>query len=325
MRSRSSDGKQHDTLFVERTNEPFSVTIISLDVRSEGGRAYKVIDDEKRRFDLREDQVIEVFRQTGIEPGGRIPSEFVWGVLGSQVRMVLVGGEMHSEMLRCTEALREAKQQRKSGVAPKQSTFVPGRVYRKRDQSLHVFVGKAKVPDSKKPLFAFVELPEAPDDHAGEDLDGAEAAVFHYIEVARKEREVAKKWPSMSWLERCEWSRQARYTETTYYEDIVMLSSPKFDAETSDDCTELVEQFRLNAGSQHKYVDGFRQDLAENRYQKANGGQSRVWYPRAGWDDFSWWRRSESERQKITAEQHKKTMAEYIETRAQFQREITWL
>ena len=55
-----------EPVVTERYNDPFAVSIIDLDVRSQGGRAYKVIDEENRRFDLREDQVLEVFRRTGV-------------------------------------------------------------------------------------------------------------------------------------------------------------------------------------------------------------------------------------------------------------------
>ena len=95
---------------IERANDPFTVTITDLHVRSEGGRAYKVIDDDMRRFDLREDQVFEVMKLCGIKPGGAVPGTFVWGILGSQMRLVLVDGVLHNAMIKGANEKKESKQ-----------------------------------------------------------------------------------------------------------------------------------------------------------------------------------------------------------------------
>ena len=86
------------TKTITRKNDPFSLKIIDIDARSEGGRAYIVIDDEGRRFDLREDQVLEAIAFNGIEAGGKIKGSFVWGVAASTVRLVLYGGELWTKM-----------------------------------------------------------------------------------------------------------------------------------------------------------------------------------------------------------------------------------
>ncbi len=69
----------HEPIIVRRANNPFELTILHLDVRAECGRAYKVVDDENRRFDLREDQIMDVIKHVGIQPGGKIPGTFVCG------------------------------------------------------------------------------------------------------------------------------------------------------------------------------------------------------------------------------------------------------
>ena len=84
---------------IEIDNKPFNIKIIGLEVRSQGGRAYKVIDDKNRRFDLREDQVFEIIRLCGIDKGGEVKIPVVWGILGSQVRLILVGGKLYNEMM----------------------------------------------------------------------------------------------------------------------------------------------------------------------------------------------------------------------------------
>lgn len=80
-------------------NEPFRVKLINLDVRSEGGRAYKVIDESSRLFDLREDQLLAAIRVGGINRGGTLNCYVIWGSLSSQTRLVVVGSTLHEKMI----------------------------------------------------------------------------------------------------------------------------------------------------------------------------------------------------------------------------------
>lgn len=163
---RWADERWHATGYFEPKievldNEPFKVTITDLDVRCEGGRAYKVVDGKSRRFDLREDQVLEVMRLRGILPGGQIPGTFVWGILGSQVRLTLVGGELHSQMVEESRKLAEAAAKRAAGESITPGKLQTGHVYRKTvygNDNFYVFVGRVTVLGAKKPLYAFVEL-----------------------------------------------------------------------------------------------------------------------------------------------------------------------
>ncbi len=83
-----------------KDNTPFSITLVSLDVRSEGGRAYKVVDDNGLCFDLRESELLEMIKLHGIKPSGTTDAKFVWGVSGSQVKLVCVGGTLHQDMFK---------------------------------------------------------------------------------------------------------------------------------------------------------------------------------------------------------------------------------
>jgi len=116
------------------SNAPFAVTIVDLHHRSEGGRAYKVVDPYMRRFDLREDQVLEVMAKCGIEPGGKVPGLFVWGTLGSQMRLALVGGELHKAMVAGADALKAHKAAQVAGTAPTEGTLQVGHVFRFEEQ-----------------------------------------------------------------------------------------------------------------------------------------------------------------------------------------------
>lgn len=328
--------KGPDPVFVERANEPFTITITDLDVRSEGGRAYKAVDEEGRRFDLREDQVLEIFCHTGILPGGAVPGEFVWGVLGSQMRMVLVGGDLHTEMAKQGDELKDFKNRQALGMTPTESTLAFGHVYRKRDQSFHVFLGRVKVPGNERALFAFAALPTPPCDHGDEVLDVDRYSGEHGAHL-REEREVHRKWAAMTWLERCQWDwydrndylhRQYPGVPPDYYNhpvDIVLMSSPKFEAEVTEDCTDLARQLRANDGAKHKYVNGKGEDLSEERFKLTNGGHERQWmHPRIHGYDFSWYRLSYEEQEKREREYKAKVMADVIATRQQFQKEMVW-
>lgn len=312
---------------VERANDPFSITIIDLDVRSEGGRAYKVIDDENRRFDLREDQVIETLRNVGVNAGGKVPGQFVWGILGSQVRMVLVGGELHTEMVKQAETLRDFKRMQASGSLPTENTFKFGHVYRKRDGSRHAFLGRVKVPGNDKVLSAFVVMPEKPekDDDYYTDNAGDERLKQFY----RIQKSVIAKWDDMTWEERCQWEWQdSEWLLQTdgelhpVFENIVLMSSPKFEAEDASSALNTwAKQLRTNAGSNHKYVNGYGDDLAESWWLHTfNNGQ-----PRRYDDGPVWCTISYDERCRLMDEQHQKDNKARFEARELFQKEMVWL
>jgi len=327
--------KNGEPEFLERTNDPFSITIIDLDVRSEGGRAYKVIDSQDRCFDLREDQVLEVFKHSGVHAGGQVPGQFVWGILGSQMRMVLVGGDLYAEMLKQAEDLKNAKRDQALGRTPTESTLKVGRIYRKRDKSLHLFLGRVKAPTTTlqkdthtftttegKAMYAFVVLPTCPD---AVDLDDIANRQDEWAKHAREENTIVENWSNMSWVERCQWDwydskeymqRMYKDAEPGYYyapEPIVLMSSPKFEEELSDVEEEFAAQLRANDALVHKYFNGNREDLAETRWRYLfNNGRERDWYA---------YNRYGQRDQKAQSAINKA----YMETREQFKNDLVWL
>ena len=175
-------------------NEPFEVTIIDLDIRMQGGRAYKVIDEKRRMFDLREDQVLEAIGTCGINPGGKINGKFQWGISGSQCKLALVGGGLHNEML---EGLNNAKKEvklKESGEMITPGKCVPGCVYRRLDKYV-LYVGKFKYPGEKKFIHATLDLdgPDAEPYFLDWDYDDQGRRVEHKDEV---------NWPTSTWDER---------------------------------------------------------------------------------------------------------------------------
>jgi len=257
---------------VEWTKEPFEVTIIDLQVRSEGGRAYKVVDNESRLFDLREDQLLEALRMGGVQPGGKINGKFVWGVQGSQVRMVYVDGEMHKGMLEKLETNKEKDLIRANGGAPTPGTLKVGRVYKKRDESLHLFVGRVSTATSKKKLFAFAALPNPPYRHTDEVYNDLIERYSDsdrnkdYVERLRRDQDLAVRWDTMTWLERFE-SLRGSY----YLPEIMLMSTPKFDSEESDNLEDVAAMLRANVNNDHRYVDGNRNNLAHARWLAKTG------------------------------------------------------
>jgi len=241
---------------VERTNEPFSVTIVDLDVRGHGGRAYKVIDSASRRFDLREDQLIEVFKLAGIAAGGAVMGEFVWGVSDGKVCLVLVGGDAHSEMVQGTLARKEADAARKANGTLTASKLVVGRVYKKRDGSLHLFMGKCKAPLFDRPQYAFVEMPTQPEAH---DLAAWEGLPESDLREARARNEFLTTWESLSWRRRCKDQWVDKYKDPSskkpyvHYAPYVFVAMPKFDSEVGVVEPSFFEEIRANAQGLHGY------------------------------------------------------------------------
>lgn len=319
---------------LQRPNEPFSITITDLDVRSQGGRAYKAIDSSMRRFDLREDQVLEIFKHVGVSPGGHVPGQFVWGVLGSQMRMVLVGGALHIEMVEQLKDLKDFKQRQALGQTPTEGSLQFGHVYRKRDQTLHLYLGKVKLPETKKASFAFLELPARPNRHDELDFDNCNPGYSQYIPCWRKEREIADTWDTMSVADRCEWDWKLQYEgerfigggardDYEYCEDIVLMASPKFEAEDSQVDVEFATTVRENANARLKYANSQSDDLAEDAFKAKNGGINRNWYLER--QSGAWYRLERSEQEKLELAYRAKVHREALVSRAQFQSELVWL
>lgn len=286
---------------VELKNYEFNITIMNIEKRSEGGRAYKVHDDEMRMFDLREDQVTEAMRHCGISPGGKINGKFTWGILNGSVKLVLVGGTSHAEMLKNVEEMKKREELLKSGNALTPDKLKFGHIYVQKHGSLHLFIGKVKLPGAKAPSYATIELPEKPVFWDGFDIDNEEKMTStygkEYVNEQLAMRDIAAKWDGMSWTERCRWQwvEHPNYTYMKYaasvpegyynrYAEISVLSSPKFESEHGDVELELAESVKKNADGEHRYVNGNRHDFAEEAWARAhNGGHRRDSYMSNRW------------------------------------------
>lgn len=88
-------------------NKFSSLSIIDLECRGNGGRAYKVIlpvEGSNLLFDLREGPLLDMINTLGIKPGGVIEGEFEFVMNKSQLNLVRVGSSIWNEAKRISEA-----------------------------------------------------------------------------------------------------------------------------------------------------------------------------------------------------------------------------
>jgi len=126
---------------ITRENKPFTIQICGLDIREEGGRAYKVIDTEGHMFDLREDIAFEVLMQEGCLPGGHLNCQFLWGVVRNNIKLLREGSLLH-------QALERASSRREKTIIPVTS-LIPGHVYQTKNLDKKIFVGWIPAPRTK--------------------------------------------------------------------------------------------------------------------------------------------------------------------------------
>lgn len=83
-----------------RKNDPIKgIKIISLEKRSEGGRAYKVVTPDNFYFDLREDVLMDTMLNVGIDKDGVLKGTYVWARVGSEMKLVRTGSALHEALV----------------------------------------------------------------------------------------------------------------------------------------------------------------------------------------------------------------------------------
>lgn len=76
-------------------NKPIkNVRLLSLEERGQGGRAYKAVIDNFY-VDFREDVLMDTLLKAGVKEGGVLQGEYVWAKMGSQMKLVRIGSELH--------------------------------------------------------------------------------------------------------------------------------------------------------------------------------------------------------------------------------------
>jgi hypothetical protein len=226
-------------------NTPIKLRLIDLEVRNRGGRAYKVLDEQNRMFDLREDQLIDTIKLFGIGPGGHLNGVFVWGIQGSQIKLVVVGGTLYRAMVegaKLTDAVKT------NAITASQLKL--NHVYQRRNGDNVFFAGKVIMPFEKTVSYAFLEAPS--------------------LELPEWEQDESdrEKYRNMSWRQKC-----ARSHTFNYGLNVLVIKDPKFVAhlgESDIDCQERINSYDKEKVSfnNHRTCSHI---LAEAAYEKQYG------------------------------------------------------
>jgi hypothetical protein len=125
---------------IESTNSPKTgYKILSLEVRSDRGRAYKVMTPEGYYVDFREDVLLDVIFQTGISPGGVLNGEFLFARVGSEMKLIRFGSELYKKVVESTKE--------KSLTVLK--NLAPGHIYSGRKGDRLLYLGKVDYMNPK--------------------------------------------------------------------------------------------------------------------------------------------------------------------------------
>jgi len=130
--------------------------LVGSEVRTEGGRVWKVLTPDDYLVDLREDVFLPILLSRGVPKGplAEIDTEFQWCVSGSQIRLEEVGSDQHQEYL--TEKEQFCPQTSRGKTMSED--LVVGGVYAPLSKGGRplIYLGKARYDGKQK--FAFVEL-----------------------------------------------------------------------------------------------------------------------------------------------------------------------
>lgn len=142
------DGDAPVTMTV--ANAPLQhVQIVNLEVRGEGGRAYKITVDGVY-VDLREDVFLDALLAKGVEVGGRLPGPFIWARIGSQMKLIRVGSPLYDRVVAAHE----------HGLKKNVSTneIEIGGVYKNRVGEVFVYLGQCSTTKVSRGCAEFKDL-----------------------------------------------------------------------------------------------------------------------------------------------------------------------
>lgn len=98
-----SDKNEPGPEYVSRENKGVGgYRILDLEVRSEGGRAYKVVSPEGFYVDLREDVLLDTIQEVGISAGGILNGTYLFATVGSQMKLIREGSALHKDLIGAT-------------------------------------------------------------------------------------------------------------------------------------------------------------------------------------------------------------------------------
>ena len=92
--------KERDITVSKRANDPIdTLEILGLDIRSEGGRAWKVIIHGTYYVDLREDVLLDALKNGPGVVNKELRGPFLWCRVASQLKLVRVGSRLHKAVV----------------------------------------------------------------------------------------------------------------------------------------------------------------------------------------------------------------------------------
>ncbi len=138
-------------------NDPIKeIKIISLEKRSEGGRAYKVVTPDNFYFDLREDVLMDTMLNAGISKNGVLNGTYIWARVGAEMKLVRTGSDLHKALLVST-ADRTLKKL-------KYGDLEVGHIYKGKGADQYIFLGYVDYTEcffdqEKVPFYNPIKLP----------------------------------------------------------------------------------------------------------------------------------------------------------------------
>lgn len=132
--ARGYDREAKGVTVTERPNSPIAtLEIISLDIRSEGGRAWKVLVDGLYYVDLREDVLLDTLKNGKGVTKGEFHGPFQWCGVGSSLKLVRVGSQLYQAVVEA--GARKASKNVKGGE------LVLGGIYENRKGETFQYLG----------------------------------------------------------------------------------------------------------------------------------------------------------------------------------------
>lgn len=102
--------RENGFIIVDVDNKPFKgLKIYDIDIRSEGGRAYKVQTEEGWAFDCREDTILDTIIEEGIGKNGYMKGEFIWAKAGSQMKITRIGSALYQKAQKDMGKIKKGK------------------------------------------------------------------------------------------------------------------------------------------------------------------------------------------------------------------------
>lgn len=112
-----------------------NLIITNLEQRGEGGRAYKVVLNNKFRFDLRENVLMDIIKHQGIGKNGLLIGPFKFVQVGSQTKLMFTDGDLFKD---ATQRDKERTQIKK--IPDNELTI--GGIYQSLNGSTSIYLGK---------------------------------------------------------------------------------------------------------------------------------------------------------------------------------------